>query len=99
MQADVCNLCMHALTVSLHVLLSVYVLWSALRAQTAAEDRPLVKGCFFSPSAKCQKLCGGQRFELQFCLHHRGEQTRDRHAIQTPTFLIQLLNLSLTEKG
>lgn len=37
-----------------------------------------------SPNAKCQKLCGGQRFELQFCLHHRGEQTRDGHAITMP---------------
>lgn len=54
-----------------------------------------------SPNAKCQKLCGGQRFELQSCLHHRGEQTRDGHAIPCPkpTFLIRLLNLSLTEKG
>lgn len=80
------NACFVLLCVGIHVSQFLF------RAQTAAEFGPLVKRPSLFPvtlsrsqsaakNRKCQKLSGGQCFELQFCLHHRGEQTSDRLCI------------------
>lgn len=77
------------------------------RGQPSGE-RPFlfpVPAAVSSQNVKCQKLSGGQGFELQVCMHHRGEQTSDRLFIPwpKPVLLIpcpsQLCNLTLAKKG
>lgn len=77
---------MHALSVSLQVLLSVGIHVFLFRAQTAAEvgTKTFSFPCpgepepISSQNIKYQKLSGGQGFDMHVCLHHRGGQTTDR---------------------